>query len=212
MVVGPGMSRFIRGVPTSSMFLLACGSVVRVGEALEGLVSMTKEYGHFRLDFCYPDLSNRLKFSDAFAFGADRLIVHPVAIWMISYADKVIASGQPSKDAMRALLYASDLGKHTSVTHLTKSGADVEVMHYKWKHDQYRPNTSTFPLACPVCNVVGPWNLDSVKHRGGAEIVLKCKSRDHGGHRCTGTYTVPALPAGSLEVKAVYDGTWMVMP
>lgn len=42
-VVGQDMKKYLGGMKYSSLFLLACGSVVRVKEALDGLTTVAKE-------------------------------------------------------------------------------------------------------------------------------------------------------------------------
>ena len=140
----------------SSFFLLACGAMVQEKEALEGLKGVTKEYvlhnrPHLHTD-CPP---YRLKFTDAFAFGAWQLFSHHPAMWMMSYANQAIISGQPSAAAIAGLLYSSPLGKHTSVTYLNRiAEEEVAVWQYIWEHQTQCPNTHSFPLTCHVCNHV----------------------------------------------------------
>jgi hypothetical protein len=49
---------------------------------------------------------------------------HYAALWMILYADQVIISGQPSKEAITELLYTFGVGKHTSVVYINKRVVD----------------------------------------------------------------------------------------
>jgi hypothetical protein len=161
------------------------------------------------------DLFRRLQFSDAFAFGADRLISHPVAIWMILYADQVIVSNQPSEDAVPNLLYVSDIGRHTSVTHLKRQdGGNVEVVRYIWQHRMYRPNSFSFPFVCPLCRCISPWKDISKKQKGdGAPFIMRCGTHEEiGGKKvfCKGTYDIPAAPPSS-PVAHPYAGTWLQM-
>ena len=73
---------------------------------------------------CVPSISliNRLflrhSFNDLFAFGAPKVIGHFIPIWMISYADRVLITGMKSTTSIPNLLYASDLGRRTSVLFL----------------------------------------------------------------------------------------------
>lgn len=81
---------------------------------------------YFTSNFIPPDWFPRLRFTDVFAFGAERLMSHHAALWMISYADQVIIGGQPSKEAIAELLYSSGVGKHTSVVYINKRVVDGE--------------------------------------------------------------------------------------
>jgi len=42
-VVGEDMKEYLKGMRYSSLFLLACGAVVQVKEALDGLTTIAKE-------------------------------------------------------------------------------------------------------------------------------------------------------------------------
>ena len=78
----------------------------------------------FASNFTPPDWFPRLRFTDVFAFGAERLMSHHAALWMISYADQVIISGRPLKEGIAELLYTSGVGKHTSVVYISKRVVD----------------------------------------------------------------------------------------
>lgn len=201
------MIKLIQGMKFSSLFLLACGSVVKKPKALEDLGKVTKECGHLILFPTCSNLSSRLGFSDTFAFGADRLICHPVVIWMMLYADRVIISQQPSDKAVPNLLYSSDIGKHTSVIHLRKTEQGLTTSKFVWSSNHYRPNTFSVPLACPVCCCIAPWRGVGRPNKEGSAYTLKCKNKE-GGSYCVGSYEVPAAPS-SDPVKHPHDGTWL---
>jgi hypothetical protein len=113
----------------SSFFLLACGAVVQESGALACLKSVTEEYVFFIGDSCCTNNSYSFKFMDAFAFGEKRLFSHHPAIWMMTYADQVIISGQDSAAAIGNLLYSCAVGKHTSITYLNRStGGEAKIL------------------------------------------------------------------------------------
>jgi hypothetical protein len=99
---------------------------VHENEALAGLEAATKRYV-FRHCFILANVSCRLQFTDTFAFGAEHLITHYPAIWMVSYADQVIISGQPSGDSIGNLLYTSGVGSHTSIVYLNRKPGEGGV-------------------------------------------------------------------------------------
>ena len=155
--------------------------------------------------------SNRfcsLKFTDAFAFGAEHLISHHVTVWMLQYADQVIVGGQPSKDAIGNLLYSSGIGKHTSVVYINKPENDPLTVHqYFWEHNTQRPNGFTFPLACPLCKFVHSWSkVPGFIAESGSSVSLKCKSMVK-GKVCGGSWMIAERPS-SEKVKSPYVGTW----
>jgi hypothetical protein len=135
---------------------------------------------------------------------------------MILYADQVIVSGQPSEDAVPNLLYASDIGKHTSVTHLKKQdGGEVKVVRYAWTHRVYRPNTFSYPFVCPVCRCISPWEsiVRRQKKANGSSFTIPCGTKEVRGEemiRCAGFYVIPAAPSSS-PVASPYAGTWLRM-
>ena len=159
------------------------------------------------------NLFHRLSFTDSFAFGAERLISHHVAIWMISYASQVIVGGQPSKDCIGNLLYASSIGKHTLVVYINKNGVGGEesftCTQYIWEHKTLHPNNFSFPLACPLCHHIYCWRIIPNHLADGGPIKLVCTTRVEDG-KCPGTWEVPALPSSSV-VAAPYVGTWRKM-
>lgn len=133
---------------------------------------------------------------------------------MIAYSDKVIVSGMPSERCISSLLYASDIGSHTSILFLnnSKRGKDtVEVKSYVWEHEGKRPNTHTLPVACPVCHAVHSWcPPSSVAREDGEPFVLQCltKRLENGKTSvCRGSYEVGARPPGTL-VKGLHIGRW----
>ena len=159
-----------------------------------------EEVSTFGRDWFYSKNLSRLKFSDSFAFGARRLISHYVALWMASYADQVIISGQLSKTAVPGLLYSSGVGRHTSIVYLDK---ESEVSRYVWEHKTLRPNTFSYPITCPSCNCVYSWrDTPSQLIDQGLEFKMTCKTRG-----CRGTWEVPARPISSV-VGSPYVGTW----
>ena len=148
------MSDYLSKMVFSSFFLLACGAVVNAGGALAGLEATAKKYVFF-IGRYFSNKFGRLQLTDTFAFGAERLISHHVAIWMISYASQVIVGTQPSKDCIGNLLYSSSIGKHTSVVYLYNAFEGKKQVftstQYIWEHESLRPNSFSFPLACPSC-------------------------------------------------------------
>ena len=211
------MMRYIVGTKFSAFFLLACGAVVRQGEALTGLQDMVKRYfNQLHTRYHLPNWFSRLRFTDTFAFGAERLISHQVGTWMISYADQVIVSGQPSKDAIGNLLYSSGVGKYTSIVYLngtigTGGKQTLKLSQYIWEHRLQQPNTHPFPIACPTCHHVYSWRSISSHLAGdGAAFNLKCTTKLANGEKCAGTWRVPELPSSSA-VPSPYVGTWRVM-
>lgn len=160
------------------------------------------------------NFSASIRFSDAFAFGAPKVIGHFITIWMITYADNVIVVGMDSAACVPSLLYASDIGRRTSVLFLHNSkpdGDSLEVARYIWDHNSQRPNSNTYPLSCPLCNTVQSWcPANSVLRPDGDSFVLKClaKKKENGKSvQCPGTYVVDRRPP-STEVKSPYVGIW----
>jgi hypothetical protein len=205
------MKQFIQGMKFSCFFLLACGAVVRERDALVGLKSITEEYVFFDGSYLQTDCSHSLKFTDAFAFGARQLFAHHPAIWMMSYADQVIISGQPSGAAISGLLYSSPLGKHTSVTYLNRAtGGEAVVQQYIWEHQSQRPNTHSFPIACPICNHIYSWQNIPKTRPDGSAITIKCKTRFLNNEICKGSWDIPARTTSSV-VEAPYVGVWRMV-
>ena len=128
-------------------------------------------------------------------------------MWMMSYADQAIISGQPSAAAIASLLYSSPSGKHTSVTYLNRiAEEEVGVQQCIWEHQTWCPNTHSFPLACPNCNHVYSWqNIPKVQPEGSA-FTIRCKTKFVNNKYCEGRWDIPAHPTLS-EVKAPYVGT-----
>lgn len=153
---------------------------------------------------------------DAFAFGAERLISHQPAVWMISYADQVIISGQPSKDSISNLLYSSGVGKHTSIVYINRSVSNsgevtTNTNQYIWEHKSQRPHTFSFPITCPLCAHVYSWqSIPSHLAADSPSFTIKCKTKLGNGQKCAGTWVVPTRP-GSSVVDSPYVGTWRVM-
>lgn len=209
-IFGEDMTEYLSNLKFSAFFLLACGAVVKEGEALTGLQSAAEKYVQLTGMFL-SDKSNRLSFVDTFAFGAERLISHHVAIWMISYAGQVIIGGQPSNDCISNLLYSSHIGKHTSVVYINRNddsgGQMFTCNQYIWEHKSMRPNSFSFPLACSLCHHIYSWRI--VPTKDGAPFKLMCTTKIE-GKKCTGTWEVPALPSTS-EVSSPYVGTWRKM-
>jgi hypothetical protein len=203
------MGDYIGKLKFSAFFLLACGAVVKEGEALDGLQAVVEKYvGSTGLFF--TDRFFRLHFTDSFAFGTERLISHHVAIWMISYAGQVIIGGQPSRDCIGNLLYSSSIGRHTSVIYINKYGggneASFSCTRYIWEHKALRPNSFTFPLACPLCHHIYSWRFIRNHLEDGAVVKLVCTTKIGSG-KCSGTWEVPALPS-TMVVDSPYVGTW----
>jgi hypothetical protein len=127
------------------------------------------------------------------------------------YADQVIISNQPSKDAVPSLLYGSDIGKHTSVVHLDNHGksGDLKATRYVWGSERYRPNMFSYPLACPVCHCIASWQNVGHQPNDGSTFTLVYKTKlGENKIPCKGTYVVPAAPPSS-PVKFLYSGTWL---
>jgi hypothetical protein len=157
-----------------------------------------------------------LQFTDAFAFGAEHLISHHPAVWMISYADQVIVGGQPSHDAIGNLLYSSGVGKHTSIVYINRrlgAGGDMvfNTSRYIWEHKFQRPHTFSFPIACPLCAHVYPWqSIPNNLADATPSFTINCKTKLANGQKCKGTWVVPECPV-SDAVASPYVGTWRVM-
>lgn len=158
------------------------------------------------------DTFHSLRFADAFAFGAENLITHYPALWMMSYADQVIIGGQPSSDSIGNLLYSSSVGSHTSIVYLNKQpGGEVTVSQYVWEHRSQRPNTFSFPVGCPLCHHIYSWQKIPTKLADeGLPFTLKCKATLAGGVKCKGTWDIPARPQSSI-VEKPHVGTWRKM-
>ena len=140
------------------------------------------------------------------------MIGHFIAIWMISYADKVIVTGMRSRTCISSLLYSSDIGRHTSIFFLNnpdKGGDKISVAQYVWEHNKQRPNTHTIPVACPVCHTLQPWNRpDTISREDGGSFTLRCTFSSQGtSAKCPGTYKVESRPH-TLPVDAPYLGLW----
>ena len=112
----------------------------------------------FSVGLILSDQYHRLQFTDTFAFGAERLISHHIATWMMAYMDQVIISGQPSGDALSSLLYSLAVGKHMSIIHLNRVNGVVKLVRYVWEHKFQRPNTHSFPIACLQCWHIYSWS------------------------------------------------------
>jgi hypothetical protein len=156
------------------------------------------------------DFVSRLGFRDSFAFGAPKVIGHFVAIWLISYADKIIVTGMSSRSSISSLLYTSDLGRHTSILflHREKGKAALSVARYAWEHRRQRPNTHTFPLSCPECHSIRSWNR--AQDTGGKPFTLRCRAKvDVDGEEvtCAGSYEVIPRPSATL-VESPFVGQW----
>lgn len=209
------MISFLKTMKFSSLFLLACGAVVQVKDAQDGLKRVVKRYSHgVLLDVPLVDSTPSLRLTDAFAFGAPKIIGHFITIWMITYADKVIVNGMKSTLCISSLLYTSDIGRHTSILFLSNTKKDqdsIMVARYAWEHGSQRPNTHTYPISCPTCHVVQPWcPPTSVVRNEGESFTLQCisKARKNGmSTKCNGTYTIDARPPATL-IDAPYVGTW----
>ena len=245
------MIDYITGMKFSAFFLLACGAVVKQAEALAGLKAVAERYFVSILIGSFSHQSPRLKFTDSFAFGAEHLISHQVATWMMSYADQVIVGGQPSKDAIGNLLYSSGVGKHTSIVFINGTTSkkekvtsgkekatsnkgkatskkekatsnkgeatsdevkqEYQVSQYIWEHNSHRPNTHSFPIACPLCHYVYPWrSIPGHVTDEGTGFDLRCKTVLADGGKCMGTWKVAARPMSST-VPSPNVGTWRVM-
>jgi hypothetical protein len=135
---------------------------------------------------------------------------------MIAYVDQVIVSGQPSKDSITNLLYSSGVGKHTSIVYINRSldgsgKAAANTNRYIWEHKFQRPHTFSFPIACPLCAHVYPWQ--AVPGQLAAEapsFELACKTKLENGQKCKGKWVVPERPVSSV-VPSPYVGTWRAM-
>ena len=158
-----------------------------------------------------------LRFTDSFAFGAPKVIGHFVTIWMITYADKVIVGNMRSKACISSLLSSSSIGHHTSILYINifKEDEDkptmISVAKYLWQHNFQRPNTHTFPISCPSCNVLLPWpRLNSVQRADGEGWILRCKTKKVVRGRdvpCDGKYTIADRPPSTL-LEVPYSGSW----
>jgi hypothetical protein len=131
---------------------------------------------------------------------------------MMSYADQVAIGGQPSKDAVPGLLYTSAVGKHTSIIFLNRclSGGEVVVStsHYIWEHPSQRPNTHSYPVACPLCHTIYSWqSIPADLAAAGSPILLKCKAKLEGGEKCKGSWEIAGRPE-SAAIKNTFVGTW----
>jgi len=172
--------------------------------------------GAFYLHIPLADVSSApsIHFTDIFAFGAPKVVAYFITIWMMTYGDKVIVCGMPSGSCVPSLLYSSDIGRHTSILFLNnikgEQGQDtIRVARYAWEHDRQRPNTHTFPIACPVCHVVYPWNCAGfVVQKGcGKRFTLTCHTKLENGGNCSGEYTIDGRPSSTI-VEAPYIGSW----
>lgn len=199
------MSAYIAKKEFSTFFLLACGAVIKEGTPLSSLKEVSARYVFSAL--IYPSLTDfhRLKFTDVFAFGAERLIARQVAIWIIMYTDQVVVGGQPSADSIGNLLYSTSAGKYTSIVYLKKTTSGVlDVSKFIWDHKFQRPHGSSYPLACHLCRCIYSW--DTIAGRAptdGSAYNLVCKTTG-----CKGTWEVPARPSSSKVVASPYVGTW----
>jgi len=131
---------------------------------------------------------------------------------MMSYADQVIISGQPSSDSIGNLLYTSGAGGHTSVIYLNRhpgmGKVVVNVSQYVWEHKSQRPNTFSYPVACPLCHCVYPWqSIPTQVAAMGSAFTLRCKTKLESGGKCKGTWDIPARPSSSV-INNPYVGTW----
>ena len=206
------MVGYITEMKFSAFFLLACGAVVKEKEALTGLEAVVKKYNFLNLTFSILINLHSLKFTDAFAFGAERLISHQPAVWMVSYADQVLVSGQPCTDSIANLLYSSGVGKHTSIVYINRSsgGAAVVTKQYIWEHQSQRPHTFSFPIACPLCLHVYSWqSIPSQRAAEEKSFIINCKTKLRGGKKCKGTWEVPMRPNSSV-VASPNMGVWRV--
>lgn len=208
-IIGPEMMKYFNQMKFSSFFLLACGAVVRESEALAGLEEVIKRYA-FLFYLALADRSPRLRFTDAFAFGAENLITHYPALWMISYADQVIISGQPSKESIKNLLYTSGIGSHTSIFYFNQQLGEgpITVAHYVWEHKSQRPNTFSYPIGCPLCHSIYTWqSVPAEPAAKGTPFTLKCKKTLGNGEKCRGEWNIPGRPESEV-VPNPYVGTW----
>ena len=153
----------------------------------------------------------RLKFDNAFAFGAPKLIGHNVTIWMLSYGDLVIVNGMDISTCISNLLYSSHLGVHTSILFLnntSKATNSLFVARYAWEHQDQRPNTHTLPLSCAICHGIRTWCKARVVNRvPGERFAISCLHKNPDGTKCSGRYEVAARPP-STALEAPYVGTW----
>ena len=152
-------------------------------------------------------------FTDTFAFGAPKVIGHYVTIWMIKYADMVIVAGMKTELCISSLLYSSDIGRHTSILFIHVAEATKESPRkllaglYTWEHQDQRPNTHTFPLTCPICHALQPWQRPGAFwNEEGDPFTLKC-TRKIGGTRCLGSIEIEARPPSTL-LESPYVGKW----
>ena len=170
--------------------------------------------GELRIPSCIHlhNTTSSLKFVDTFAFGAPKLIGHFAAIWMISYGEMVIISGMKSKLCISSLLYCSHIGRHGSMLFLYNPKREkdtISVARYIWGHKNKRPNSHTFPVACPSCHTLQPWNRpNSSAVETGASLTLRCKGYDPTGlTKCEQKYTIASRPPSS-PLDSPYVGTW----
>ena len=88
-----------------------------------------------------------------------------------------------------------------------KAGSHILVARYAWEHKTQRPNTHTFPLTCPVCHTLQPWqNPGGFWNEEGTEFTLKCTAKI-GGRKCLGSTKVEARPPSTL-LASPYVGKW----
>ena len=153
----------------------------------------------------------RIKFTNAFAFGAPKLIGHHVTIWMLTYANMVIVNGIDARTYISTLLYSSNIGIHTSILFLDKPKKEsdtLSIVRYRWEYADQRPNTHTVHLSCNVCHGICSWcPPGAVKREPGDSFTLSCLHRSQDGMKCTGRYVIAACPP-STPLQLPYVGTW----
>ena len=165
-------------------------------------------------NFCsLADTFPSFNFTDTFAFRAPKVIGHYVTIWMIKYADMVIATGMQMQLCISSLLYSSDISRHTSILfiHIAKAIKEnpwkLLAGLYMWEHQKQRPNTHTFPLTCPTCCTLQPWQRPGVFwNEKGDSFTLKCAGKI-GGEKCLGSIKIEACPPSAL-LDSPYVGKW----
>lgn len=128
---------------------------------------------------------------------------------MVNYAHRIIVTGMNSLSCISTLLYASDLGRQTSVLYFHLKGDQLLKGHYVWEHPRLRPNTHTFPVACPECNHIRSWSRG--KRSGGKSFTLRCKAKvekDGVRVRCSGSHKIACRPA-TIPISSPYNGCWL---
>ena len=88
-----------------------------------------------------------------------------------------------------------------------KAGSHISVARYAWEHETQRPNTHTFPLTCPVCHTLQPWQgLGAFWTEEGSKFTLKCTTKIDSCKCLRSTKVEAHLP--STLLASPYVGRW----